>query len=516
MLGLPHRGIAGPPPLVQDLVDRYLHRLAEGPVDAGLRQLGLGLRQLDVLQHRVEADLQVLGADLAAALVEALPPESRQLGPLHALANIRRLVAGQEAADIGVVRGVVELGATVPLDQLDAGVGIGRGDLDEGVDATGPQHRRVDLVGSVGGQHDDQLTPLRVHPVDDVEDGVHPDGPLLALDHAVDVLRHDHGRLEEAAEPDRLRQVLHGVDGDVGPAVLLALLAHATEQHGLADAVGAGEEDAALAGDAGVAEALRVLHGLVQRVVDGVLDVLREDQLLQLDGAGVDELRGRVGKIALLDVLVVLELDPEGLALVDRVVLEVLAGLLDQLDHLELVLLAALAVEGQADLTAVGAVGGAGRQLRVLDAGDEHAAPGNLHVVVLAGAGRHRDQLGRVDVRAEEAGRDDLPEVHPAVDLVDGGPERQHAVQRVADQLLVQLDQRLPLARHPGEVLHDLLVGPANDRHVLLDGGLGERLRHVDRQQTLVLGFLAGVNHVLHVILGLRWGHTVSFSGCCR
>ena len=173
------------------------------------------------------------------------PCDGVELGALDHLADHRRDASRQCQPCLGQVGvGLDQLAAVDPQELLDR-LGIGRPDMQHGVEPTGPEHGPVDLARLVGGQHHHDLGTLGDDAVDLVQDVVHLDG-AFARHLAVDVLdEHDAGLVVDG-ELERTLQCRHPTNGDERPAVLLALLGCHRGRQRLAGAVRSLQQHAAL------------------------------------------------------------------------------------------------------------------------------------------------------------------------------------------------------------------------------------------------------------------------------
>ena len=114
------------------------------------------------------------------------------LGPFHDLLD---LGVGQAQRHRAAVEG----------QQPSPGSRVGQGDLDGHVDPAGTGRQgRLEQVGAVGGQHEQQVGVggCAVHRVEQVEqDRAVARAEAAILGDEVDVLEHDHRRLEVTREP---------------------------------------------------------------------------------------------------------------------------------------------------------------------------------------------------------------------------------------------------------------------------------------------------------------------------
>ena len=452
------------------LADRFAEHL-----ERVLRLLVLRVGELHLVEHRLGRVHQVdLGDAHLLALLQAA--ESRELAALHDLADDGGDLAIELLADVLDALVSSEQPTGVQPDETLGRLGIGRRDGDDRVEATRTQHRRVDVLDVVRGEHDDDLARLRVHAVDGVEDAVHLI-VAVALEDRVDVFREDDGLAVLLREEDGLAELRHAFQVDERPLVVDRLLRGDVRRERLAGAVRTFEQDAALERDLELAALLGLLDGNEDRVVDLRLHVFREDELVRLRVREVEEL-GSVGDGIEVLVVHVRELHPDGLATVDALVGHQLTRETCQLGDLRLVLLANDAADDEDGLVVLHRHAG----LDVpLDAGDLHAAPRNLHV--LRRRDGNADHHGRA--RAEEARRRD--ESREAVLPRDGPGQRVRAVEGECVDFLVDRDVAVFLDLLATEPLHAVV-----ERHPLGEDDLGPTALDVDVLDLRVFQLLLG------------------------
>lgn len=468
--------------VLTELVGRLLHAVA-------VLLLLLDRRQAELLEHRVRAGLEILVVDEHGAVGVAQPLDRRELRPAAHLLDRRRDLALEHLADAIQRSGLVQGGAGVLHDQATNRVRVRRKHLDDEVETLRAQHALVDGGELVGGEDHHDLVALALDAVERVEDLVHL-LVALGLDGLVDVFHEHERRLVLLRQHERLRQVLGVLEVDERPVVPDALLRRHRRREGLADAVLARQQGAALEGDAVLPAHVGVLDRDEDRRLDRLVEVVREDELRLVGLRGVDELRAvvdveRPGG----DLLVGGELHLHGVAAVDAVRLDEVLGELRQLLDVPAEPLLHVAGEAQAGLAVLHLPGGVDV---TVDAGDLDATPDDLGL--LADADVDRDEARGLG--AEE--RRSRHQIHPAELLLHRVLEGEEALveERVdrdvdGDDALVLL--LLPLegldalrAAHP--LRQDDLLALANHDRVLedlvavvLDRPFDVRLLHAGR-----------------------------------
>lgn len=424
--------------LGDDLVDGTEQRLLAAVPHGFGGSVGFAVNQLldggDSLGFLVLQELDLGGdgvgrfqdgrfAELGHQLAGRQQLEFAELGALHHFGDDGRdgLRLRQTDASVGQVGVGVDGRTGVEADQLFHGLGVGRRHVDDGVQATGAQQGRVDRQQVVGRDHRDDVGVLGVDAVQDVEDVVHLDA-AVTVDGAVDVFAEDDAgrRLVLLGELDGVGQLVGAGDVDVGDAVVDGQTRGDGRRQGLARAVGATQQDAALDGHAVQQAVLDTADRREQVGFDGVLDFLGVDQAVRVDAGRVQERGlGHLEQVA----VVVAETDLDRLALVDRVFLEVGADVVEQAAHFTLV--EAQDVGAQAEDPAALLLLDTGLDV-ALDVGQREAAPGGFGELVR----RDLDAQHFGRVLAEEARRRDglRPAVLLGQDLLQsvGAIQREH------------------------------------------------------------------------------------------
>lgn len=403
----------------------------------------LRVEQAQVVHQRAGTDDEVVARDdQLVALRRA--HDGGQLGPLGRLADGGGVAPRQQLGGLVEVRIGRQHVARVEPDEPRDGLGIRGPDADDGVEAAGPKHRRLDPVDVVGGQDDHEFEPLGVRAVHQVEQLVHLFRTLDVAQDLIEVLGEDDRRLVDLREPNGPRQVRHVLEVDERPPRVDRLARRHGGEERLAGPVWAFEQDAALQRHAALAALLRPLDGREERGLHLVHHDLREDEVALLDG-GLEEGGSDRG----VEVLLVIGEDrPDGLPVIDGFLAEDAPGLVHDLADVLQVLLLDRAAQAEAPQALL--EDGARGQF-AFDSRDDHVTPGHLREGV--DAGLELDHHRRA--RPEERRRGDLG--HEAVDVHQRPREGVRAVEGEGGHglhdrdrlLLVLLDRGQPLTGRP-------------------------------------------------------------------